>query len=136
MENYSSKNRWIFTTDDLGDVEDSAEKTIRSYSDIGNYEQPPANEDTVNRALLIYALGKSYGLSVESFLVGDGDIEISFSYIDHFVDVLILRNGTYNLYCEVGIGESFNREETLLNVTRLESKIELKLWRIWINVPY
>ncbi|MBF0497658.1 MAG: hypothetical protein HQK57_03225 [Deltaproteobacteria bacterium] len=99
----------------IDNIVDSTEEAIKSLCklpvgwDYG--EGIPPTEATIKLAIDIYRMGKEYNLHAEVHPIGEGEIEISFSRRlgDHFVDVLICNDGTYQVDYEIGIGEQYEQ---------------------------
>jgi hypothetical protein len=127
MQNYNS----LFSI--LGQVQhnspDPVEEYIRSFSELPdgwNFGEGRAPSwEVIDKALQIYKLGKSYVLIGNAFPVGDGEIEISFSNKDHFIDILITNQNTFEYSYEMGIGDEYNETEHIENISleEIESKL-------------
>ena len=100
---------------------DPIEQEIRSLVNLQegwDYgEGKPPSKSTINKAIQIYNLAKNYKILTEIFPIGDGDICLSFSQGEIFVDVEIESDGSYNLCIEKGIGNKYTIEEDIEDIT-------------------
>lgn len=108
---------------------DPVEEYIKSFSKLPegwNFGEgkAPSNE-VILRGIEVYKLGRSFGLLGNAFPVGDGEIEISFSYQDHFIDILITGQNTLEYTYEIGIGDEYREIEHIENISyeNVESKL-------------
>lgn len=127
MSNYNSLMEILEYVKDTSP--DPLEEYIRSFSKLpegwsfGEGNAPSG--EAIHRALEVYKLGKSFGLMGNAFPVGDGEIEISFSYQDHFIDILITGQNTLEYTYEIGIGDEYREIEHIENISfdNVESKL-------------
>jgi hypothetical protein len=109
---------------------DPVEEYIRSFSGLpegwnfGEGRSPSG--EIIDKAIQIYRLGKSFGLTGNAFPVGDGEIEISLSYQDHFIDILITGQETLEYTYEIGIGDEYNEIEHIENISLEETESRLR----------
>lgn len=108
---------------------DPVEEYIRSFSEFPegwNFGEGKApSVEVIDKAIQVYRLGKSFRLMGNAFPVGDGEIEISFSYEDHFIDILITGQNTLEYTYEIGIGDQYNEIEHIENISFEEVKSRL-----------
>jgi hypothetical protein len=108
---------------------DPVEEYIRSFSKLSegwNFGEGKApSGEVIDKAMQVYRLGKSFGLMGNAFPVGDGEIEISFSYEDHFIDILITVQNTLEYTYEIGIGDEYNEIEHIENISFQEAELKL-----------
>lgn len=108
---------------------DPVKEYIRSFSELPagwNFgEGNPPSEEIIKKAIQIYSLGKLSGFIGNAFPVGDGEIEISFSYQDHFIDILITSQNILEYTYEIGTGDEYNEIEYIENISfeEFESKL-------------
>lgn len=127
MPNYNSLLRILGRDQDT----DPVEEYIRSFSELQegwNFGEGIApSDEVIDKALQIYRLGKSFLLIGNAFPVGDGEIEISFSHKDHFIDILITGQNTLEYSYEIGIGDEYSEIEQIHDVSleKLESKLSM-----------
>jgi len=109
---------------------DPVEDYIRSFSELPdgwNFGEGKApSDEVINKAIQVYRLGKSFGLMGNAFPVGDGEIEISFSYQDHFIDILITGQNILEYTYEIGIGDEYNETEHIENISFEEAGSKLR----------
>ena len=128
MLNYNSSSEILEFIQDTSP--DPVEEYIKSFSKLwegwnfGEGRKP--TDELISRAIQIYKLGKSFGLIGSAFPVGDGEIEISFSYQDHFIDLLITNENSYDYTYEIGTGDQYNEIEHIENIAlkKFESKLK------------
>lgn len=127
MSNYNSLSKISGYVHDTSP--DPMEEYIRSFSELPegwNFGEGRApSEEVIDKAIRVYRLGKSSGLIGNAFPVGDGEIEISLSYQDHFIDILITAANTLEYTYEIGIGDEYNEIEHAENISfeEVESKL-------------
>ena len=115
------------------ELQDTVQGKIRSLADLqdgwdyGEGVRP--SKETIEAALNIYLKARDYVLDVEVYPVGNGTIELSFSYEDRFVDVIVKPGSKYELYCEVGIGQNFEVTDLMINATDKEINKHLRIGR-------
>ena len=118
MSNYNSLSEISGYVQDTSP--DPVEEYIRSFSELAegwNFGEGRApSGEVISKAIQVYRLGKSFGLMGNAFPVGDGEIEISFSYQDHFVDILITVQNTFEYTYEIGIGDQYNEIDHIGNI--------------------
>lgn len=68
----------------------------------------PALSTTIIEAIRVYRVGKRLGFSADAFLSKQGDITVSFSHEDNFIDVKIYEDLSYSVRYEKGIGVEYN----------------------------
>jgi len=106
------------------------EEYIRSFSELPkgwNFGEGRAPiGEVIDNAIQIYRLGKSFVLIGNAFPVGDGEIEISFSYQDHFIDILITSQNTFDYTYEIGKGDEYNEIEYIENISLEDVELKLK----------
>jgi hypothetical protein len=113
----SLNNYIIYIIDHNTPVQDPIEQEIESFAhlpegwDYG--EGSPPSDETIAKAIAIYRIGKKYNLSVEVLPLGDGEIIVSFSKGETFIDILIGEHDTYRLSIEIGIGDKYDIEEII-----------------------
>ena len=61
-----------------------------------------------------------------AFPVGDGEIEISFSYEDHFIDILITGQNTLEYTYEIGMGDEYHEIAHIRNISFEEAESKLR----------
>jgi hypothetical protein len=109
---------------------DPVDEYIRSFSEFPegwNFGEGKApSGEVIEKAIQLYRIGKSFGLIGDAFPVGDGEIEISFSYQDHFIDILITAQNTLEYTYEIGIGDEYNEIEHVENIHFEEAKSKLR----------
>jgi hypothetical protein len=124
------KNDVIFIIDHNTPVQDPVEQEIWSFSNLPegwDYGQgSPPSAETIDKAIVIYRIGKKYNLSVEVLPLGDGEIIVSFSQGETFIDILIGEGETYRLSVEIGIGDKYEIGETINNapINVIEDKLK------------
>ena len=132
MLNYNRSSRisgYVQDTSALRAIPDPVEEYIRSFSELTegwNFGEGRApSGEAIGKAIQVYRLGKSFGLIGNAFPVGDGEIEISLSYRDHFIDILITALNTLEYTYEIGIGDEYNEIEHAENISfeEVESKL-------------
>lgn len=75
-------------------------------------------------AIKIYQIGKSRNLDAEVFPCDEGTITISFQNKDHFLDIKIINENSFDVKYEYGIGQKFDRVCIgLMNLYDLEKEI-------------
>jgi hypothetical protein len=128
MENYNSSLEILEYVQDTSP--DPVEEYIRSFSEFPdgwNFGEGKApSGEVINKAIQVYRLGKSFGLMGNAFPVGDGEIEISFSYEDHFIDILITGQNTLEYTYEIGIGDEYDETEHIENLSFEEAELRLR----------
>lgn len=101
-------------------VQDPIEREIMALANLQNGwdygEGSPPSDETIIHAKDIYQISKKYNLFTEVFPIGHGEILLSFSKDDIFVDILLKQDGTFQLTTEIGIGDRFERGETIEHV--------------------
>ncbi len=109
---------------------DPVEDYIRSFSELlegWNFGEGKApSSEVIKKAIQVYRLGKSFGLIGNAFPVGDGEIEISLSYQDHFIDILITAQNTLEYTYEIGIGDEYNEIEHVESISFDEAESKLR----------
>lgn len=109
---------------------DPVEEYIRSFSELPtgwNFGEGRApSSELINKAIDIYRIGKSFGLMRNAFPVGDGEVEISFSYQDHFIDILITAQNTLELTYEIGMGDEYDEIEHIENISSEDVEPKLR----------
>jgi len=129
MSNYNSLSEIFRYAQDTSP--DPMEEYIRSFSELpeawnfGEGRAPSA--EIIEKAIQIYRLGRSFGLIVNAFPVGEGEIEISFSYRDHFIDILITGQNNFEYTYEVGIGDEYDEIEYMENLSLEDVKSKLRV---------
>lgn len=88
-------------------------------------EGNPAQPELITKAIEIYRFGKSLGFNGNAFPTGNGEIEISFSYQEHFIDVYLTNRNTLEYTYERGIGDNYQEVEYLENISVQELKDKL-----------
>lgn len=128
MSNYNSLSEISGYVHDTSP--DPVEEYISSFSELPagwNFgEGKTPSGEVINRAIKVYRLGKSFGLMGNAFPVGDGEIEISFSYGDHFIDILITGQNTLEYTYEIGIGDEYDEIEHIESISFEEAESKLK----------
>jgi hypothetical protein len=128
MENYNSSLEILEYVQDTSP--DPVEEYIRSFSEFPdgwNFGEGKApSGEVINKAIKVYRLGKSFGLMGNAFPLGDGEIEISFSYEDHFIDILITGQNTLEYTYEIGIGDEYDETEHIENLSFEEAELRLR----------
>lgn len=131
MRGYNKLNNdLIFIVDETTAEKDPVELEIELLANLEegwDYgEGLPPSAGTINQAIKIYRIGKAYSLAVEIVPIGDGEIIISFSRGDTFVDILIAADGTYRLSVEIGIGAEYEIKENINNasIDTIEDKLK------------
>jgi hypothetical protein len=108
---------------------DPIEEYIRSFALLPegwNFgEGRPADMELITKGIEIYRFGKSLGFTGNAFPMDDGEIEISFSYKEHFIDVYLTNQGTIEYTYEIGIGEDYQEVEYIENISEAELKNKL-----------
>jgi hypothetical protein len=129
MSNYNSLSKISGYIHDTSP--DPVEEYIRSFSELPegwNFGEGRApSGEVIDKAIQIYRLGKSSGLTGNAFPVGDGEIEISLSYQDHFIDILITGQNTLEYSYEIGIGDKYNEIEHIENISLEEAESRLRM---------
>jgi len=128
MPNYNS----LFSI--LGQIQhnspDPVEEYIRSFSELPegwNFGEGRApSREVINKAIEVYGCGKSFMLTGNAFPLEDGEIEISFSNQDHFIDILITSQSTLEYTYEIGKGDEYNEIEHIENISFNEIDSKLK----------
>lgn len=127
MQKYSSLLRILGCIQD--NSPDPVEEYIRSFSELPegwNFGEGRApSGEVINKAIEVYGRGKSFMLTGNAFPLVDGEIEISFSNQDHFIDVLITNQNTLEYTYEIGKGDEYNEIEHIENISlkEIESKL-------------
>ena len=110
---------------------DPVDEYIRSFSELPegwNFGEGRApGGEVIDKAIQVYKLGKSFGLIGNAFPVGDGEIEISFSYRDHFMDILITAQNNLEYTYEIGIGDEYDEIDHIENISFEEAKTKLRV---------
>jgi hypothetical protein len=130
MLNYNSVlsnyRPWQYVTDN---TPDPIEEYIHSFALLPegwNFgEGNAAGIELITKAIEIYRFGKSLGFIGNAFPVGDGEIEISFSYKEHFIDVYLTNQNTLEYTYEIGIGDNYQEVEYSENISYDELKHKL-----------
>jgi len=132
MRGYNKlSNDLIFIVDEATTAKDPVELEIELLANLQegwDYgEGLPPSPETISRAIEIYRIGKVYSLAVEVVPIGDGEIIISFSRGDTFIDIVIAADGTYRLSVEIGIGAEYDIGEKINNasIDRIEDKLKM-----------
>lgn len=130
MSNYNS-SLGILELEYVQDTSpDPVEEYISSFSEFPdgwNFGEGKApSSEIINKAIKVYRLGKSFGLMGNAFPVGDGEIEISFSYEDHFTDILITGQNTLEYTYEIGRGDEYHEIEHIGNISLEEAESKLR----------
>lgn len=124
------ENEIIMLADEASPIQDPIEREIMSLATLQegwDYGQGlPPSKETIERAIGIYRKGKKYNLYAEVFPIGEGEIVISFSHKDVFIDILVQRDGSYQLSVEEGIGEEYQLGEVSRNISIEEIDERLK----------
>lgn len=126
----SANNDLIFIIDHNSPVQEPVEQEIMSFANLPegwDYgEGSPPSIETIDRAIAIYRVGKKYNLSVEVVPLGDGEIIVSFSKGETFIDILIGKHEIYRLSVEIGIGDKYEIGETINNapINVIEDKLK------------
>jgi hypothetical protein len=121
--------QWKYVQDN---TPDPVEQYIRSFASLPegwNFgEGRPSNAELITKAIEIYRSGKSLGFIGNAFPMGEGEIEISFSYQEHFIDVYLTNQGTIEYTYELGIGENYQEVDYIENISRDELQEKLTLF--------
>lgn len=128
MSNYNSFSEISeYVTDTSPDPVEVYIRSFSEFPDGWNFGEGKApSGEVINKAIKVYRLGKSFGLIGNAFPVGDGEIEISFSYQDHFIDILITGQNTLEYTYEIGIGDKYDETEHLENISFEEAELKLR----------
>jgi len=114
----SDYRQWKYVQDS---TPDPVEEYIRSFAVLPegwNFgEGRPSNGELIEKAIKIYRFGKSLGFIGNAFPMSEGEIEISFSYQDHFIDVYLTNQGAIEYTYELGIGENYQEVDYIENIT-------------------
>jgi hypothetical protein len=128
MSNYNSLLEISGYVQDISP--DPVEEYISSFSELPagwNFGEGKAPSGAlIDKALKVYRLGKSFGLMGNAFPVGDGEIEISFSNEDHFIDILITGQNTLEYTYEIGVGNEYDEIEHIESISFEEAESRLK----------
>ena len=115
----SSNNDILFIINHNIPVQDPIEQEIMSFANLPEKwdygEGSPPTGETIEKAIEIYRIGKKYNLSAEVLPLGNGEIIVSFSQGETFIDILIGEHETYRLSVEIGIGDKYKIGETINN---------------------
>lgn len=100
---------------------DHIEDKIYSFSTLKNgwdYGEGRAPQRAViEKAIDIYRIGKRLGMDAEVFPVTSGEIEVSFSLRDHFMDIVVRDDEGLEFSYEIGIGEKYDRITSIENIS-------------------
>jgi hypothetical protein len=122
----SDYRQWEYVQDN---TPDPVEEYIRSFAELPegwNFgEGRPSNAEIIRKAIEIYRFGKSLGFIGNAFPMGEGEIEISFSYQEHFIDFYLTNQDTIEYTYEVGIGENYQEIDHIDNISLEQLKGKL-----------
>ena len=111
---------WLFCSSEVP-CPDPIEDKIHSFSALKNgwnYGEGRApRRPVIERAIDIYRIGKRLGMDAEVFPVTSGEIEVSLSVRDHFMDIVVRDDEGLEFSYEIGIGEKYDRITSIENIS-------------------
>jgi hypothetical protein len=117
----SDYRQWKYVQDNTPDPVEEYIRSFASFPEGWNFgEGRPVNIELIVKAIDVYRFGKSLGFTGNAFPIGEGEIEISFSYQEHFIDVYLTNQLTIEYTYELGIGENYQEVEHIENISEVE----------------